>query len=171
MAGKHFVLITTLGLGGCLGPNPLLNECGEKWVIEAVDAWSKHPDDWYWTRICAGHSEDERCIGARGEMCLTIAQANDLLTNPDSLVLETLQLEAITACKQIAVDKGAEMDTCATGLGEPFYAGRCKLSEELCFGDQTETSTDSGGTDSDGTDTSGTTDTGGVIEPLELLAR
>lgn len=163
MARKFLVL--TLGLGGCLGRNPLLDQCGEKWVIEAVDAWSKRPDQTYWTRICAGKSEDERCIAARGEMCLSTAQANDLLTNPDSLVLETLQLEAITACKQIAVDKGAEMDTCATGLGEPFYAGRCKLSEELCFGDQTETSTDSGDTDS-----GGTSDTG-VVEPLGRFAR
>jgi hypothetical protein len=28
---KHLMLLAYMSLGACVGPNPLLDECGEKW--------------------------------------------------------------------------------------------------------------------------------------------
>lgn len=153
------LLVAAFSITACLGPNPLLEDCGETWVIEVEDAWAKQAGKKYWTRICA-EWEYPVCTPARGELCLNVEQANDLLTNPDSLILETLRLKAITACKQVAIDEGAIMDTCEHGLGEPFYDGRCPLRAEQCAGG---VPLDTGGESGE----SGT-DTGGVVAPFEV---
>lgn len=156
---KFVALVLLTCITGCLGPNPRLEDCGEKWVIEADDAWYKVPKDDIYRRNCAYIDKDYECVLPRGELCLNRAQASNMLTDPNSLELATLQSKAIAHCKEVALAKNATWENCETGIGEPFYDGRCMLAADRCDGE--------GGVET-GESTGGESETGDAAAPLVL---
>ena len=127
-------------LTACLGPNPLLAECGESWVVSTAGAVGsndgglsipiQNPEgDWPEARSCLSPTE----------------VAN--LADPDHPQAIALRASALAACLAEAEFQGLTDTTCEESLTQPYHDGSCMVRAEYCEGSGETGMGETGGTD------------------------
>jgi hypothetical protein len=111
-------------IGGCLGPNPLLKECGQSWIVVAQGATGDK------------NSGQEYPIQNGGQWisasaCYNEAQS-EIVLDPDSIEYMALRTAALAACQNQAIEMGLVGENCEESLTEPVNVGTCMLNEAEC---------------------------------------
>jgi hypothetical protein len=122
----YIFTLATSAAGGCLGPNPLLKECGQSWIVVAQDAQGEYSN---------GSSEaiQENGQWMSASACYNGVQSENVL-DPASLEYMALRTAALAACQEKAVELGFVTDNCEESLTEPTELGTCLLHKAECSG-------------------------------------